>query len=110
MKDTLKLYGALAVVTLAGLWFLQRQGAAAVKTTANAVNPLNRDNVFTSAANAVVTATTGRDETLGGWLYDLTHPDPMATANPPTLKPTNPATLDYWGTAPASGLAVFVGA
>ncbi len=108
MNATIKLYAGLAVVTLAALWYGQRQAAAAVKATANAVNPLNPENVFSSAANAVVSATTGRDETLGGWLYDLTHADPMATANPVTVKPKAPAELAQWNTQP--GLSAYFGA
>jgi hypothetical protein len=47
----------------------------------DSVNPLNQNNVFAQGANAVVSAATGREETFGGWLYDVTHPDPV-TAPP----------------------------
>lgn len=30
-----------------------------------------------NAANYVASTFTGRDETLGGWIYDLTHPAPF---------------------------------
>lgn len=40
-------------------------------------SPTNPNNAFAAGVNAGVSAATGRDETLGGWLYDLTHRDPM---------------------------------
>lgn len=48
--------------------------ADATVTVANAVNPLNHENVFSQGANAVTQALTGdQNQTLGGWIYDITH-------------------------------------
>lgn len=71
---------AVAGVAVAGLalWKLSGVGgdvAAAVsdgvKSAANAVSPLNNDNVFAATANAAASAIAGRDETLGGALWEV---------------------------------------
>jgi hypothetical protein len=63
-----------------------------------AVAPWNQDNVIYGTANNAISAATGRDETLGGWLYSVTHPDPVATAtganNTNTADPTGNGTGD----------------
>lgn len=61
--------------------------AAAVGDAAQAVNPLNHDNVIAGAANKVGGIIAGDESgnwTLGGWIYDLTHPayDPNAGTSP----------------------------
>jgi hypothetical protein len=58
--------------------------SAAADAVAVGLNPSNPENVVNSQVTAVVTAATGRDETLGGWLYDFTHPDPLRTPAPVT--------------------------
>ena len=67
---------ARAAVDMAG-------DAAAV--VGNAINPLNNDNIFYSGVNAVGGASVDKDSgpgrnadgswTLGGWLFDITHPN-----------------------------------
>lgn len=67
---------ARAAVDMAG-------DAAAV--VGNAINPLNNDNIFYSGVNAVGGAIVDKDNgpgrnadgswTLGGWLFDITHPN-----------------------------------
>ena len=51
-----------------------KEGAAAV---ANSVNPVNPDNVFADAVNAIGDALDNAEDdnsfSLGGWIYDLTH-------------------------------------
>lgn len=54
-----------------------------VSDAAQAVNPLNPDNIIYSGVNKVGGAIAGSDDwSLGGWIYDVTHKDPMAPALP----------------------------
>ena len=48
-----------------------------------ALSPTNNNNVIAATANNAVSAITGREETLGGWLYTATHPDPVTSWTPP---------------------------
>ena len=82
--------------------------AAAVGDAAHAVNPLNPDNVFASGVNNVGAAIAGQAPgswSLGSWLYDVTHPDELATpapapaANPLASWPIDFGTGDGWETA-----------
>lgn len=52
----------------------------AVGNGLQAVNPLNENNVLYHTANQVVQAATGSPNSLGTWLYEITHPEP-ATPN-----------------------------
>ncbi len=62
--------GALAV-----LGFVYWKGGKALAAAGNAVNPVNHDNVFSSSANALGSAISGDDSfSLGGTIYDWTHP------------------------------------
>lgn len=76
---------ALAVVTIGGIVIARKAakaGAAAIdlaKSGAWAVTPWNQDNVIYGGVNSAGAAVTGDSNfTLGGWIYDVTHPDPMA--------------------------------
>lgn len=69
--------GAAAVAALAA-W---KKGPQAIKDAANAVNPLNNNNVFAQGANAVTSSLTGRDETLGGWFRSVTSNDDQKIAD-----------------------------
>lgn len=65
-----KQFIAVGVVGAAGLWFARKQAAKA----AQAINPVNQENVFYQGTNAVGSKLTGdKDFTLGGWIYDITH-------------------------------------
>ena len=80
----------LAGVAVLGLVAWKAYGAAGdaaaavgekVSAAAQAVNPLNPDNVFASSVNSVGETITGQsDWSLGGWLYDTTHADPVKQA------------------------------
>ncbi|MEO8805845.1 MAG: hypothetical protein ABI433_07175 [Burkholderiaceae bacterium] len=68
--------------------------AAAVGDAAQAVNPLNHDNVIAGAANKVGGIIAGDESgnwTLGGWIYDLTHkaydPNDLGPARTNTTAP-----------------------
>lgn len=69
---------------------------------AQSINPTNPENIFYSSVNKVggaVTSDTGPGRnadgswTLGGWIYDVTHPsEPTATAKPrATTVPSAPS-------------------
>lgn len=85
----------LALLAGAGLgaWMLLQKAKAAVPSfpewdvdpTWQWVNPASDENLAYQGTNAVVSAATGRDETLGGWFYDLTHPDPVNSWKPPPV-------------------------
>ena len=90
---------AIAAGVLGLLWYAGRKitGAASAATTAVTdaaaqvadavavgVNPLNSQNVVNRGVTAAVQGATGSDtQTLGGWLYDITHSDPLA---PPVVR------------------------
>jgi hypothetical protein len=65
--------GVLAIVLYKAVPKLADAAAGA----ANAVNPLNHDNVFAGGVNNVGAAVSGDPGwTLGGWVYDVTHANP----------------------------------
>jgi len=41
------------------------------------LNPASSENIVNKAVTSAVSGLTGKDETLGGWLYDITHDDPV---------------------------------
>lgn len=99
-----------AAVIGAAVWAAKRAAAAvptlpslqdimnAADNAAAYVTPWNPDNLANSTVNAGVSAATGREETLGGWLHDLTQPDPMASPAPA------PAPQEiYWPTGWSTG-------
>lgn len=65
-----QLYILLGVGAL-GLWYLKNKAVEVAGDVAQAVNPVNYDNVFHSGANALGEALTGDEHfTVGGWWYD----------------------------------------
>ena len=75
----------IGAVLLVGLYVAHKASAAA-QAAANAVNPLNHDNIFAGAVNGAGAAVSGDPNwSLGGWLYDVTHPtyDPNALPDTP---------------------------
>lgn len=69
-----------AAVALGGYLLLKREAAAAVDKVTTAVDPTSRDNLAYTGVNKVGRALSGdRFWTFGGWLYDLTHDDPLRT-------------------------------
>ena len=92
MKDSTQL-----AIIAAGLgitaWVLYKgtgKAAEAISSAAQAVNPLNPDNAIAGTVNKVGAIVAGdKDWTLGGWIYDLTHADPLAA---PAAKYAKPGT------------------
>ena len=84
----------LATAGVAVLWlkFGDRITSGA-KAALDKVNPASENNVVNTTVNSGVSAVTGRDETLGGWLYDLTHADP--TKDTQTAAPTSDGIFIY---------------
>jgi hypothetical protein len=69
----------------------------AIVNTGQAITPWNPDNVVNTGVNKVLFPS--GNNTLGGWLYDATHADPVSTPkadvlprvdayNPPAYDPT----------------------
>ena len=74
-SDTMLIAGAVAAGLLLA-WYSKRAAQAA----AQAVNPVNNNNIINRAANAIV----GKDNStssIGSTLYDWLHPD-FANYNP----------------------------
>lgn len=71
----------LAVAVLGAGYYVFKRVSGAVHGT-DAINPTSDKNIVYQAANSIVKALTGQDETLGGWLYSVTHADPMAGPAP----------------------------
>ena len=96
MKLNLTGSGVLAVAGLVALGLVAlelRRAAASVRLpdvrdylpTVDTFNPWSRDNVAYQTANRITTAATGREESFGGWLYDVTHADPVTAPPPPAV-------------------------
>lgn len=74
---------ALASAAVGLLWYVGTKiasaGQGAITAAGQAlqlVNPASTENVAYQTANTVTEAITG-DSSFGGWLYSVTHPDPM---------------------------------
>lgn len=64
--------GVLALLAIFGVYaYTQRDKLA---QAANLVNPASSENVVNRAITSGVSAATGREETLGGWLADIFGP------------------------------------
>ena len=80
-----KQHQSLAVLIglgLVGTYFVTRMAAGAAVnaagTAANAVNPVNRRNIFHRGVNAVGAAIAGNDDfSLGVAIYEATHDDEL---------------------------------
>jgi hypothetical protein len=70
MKWTPKTVAVAAGVLLLGGWYVKRQAGEAVAEVAQAVNPVNRENVFNRGFNALYGAVTDGKGTAGTDLYD----------------------------------------
>ncbi len=65
---------AVGVVGAVGVWYTKRQAAKALEVVGDALNPVSQTNIFNRGVNAVVQNLTGdKNQTLGGWIYDITH-------------------------------------
>lgn len=73
------------------LWSAINPGGGALVDAAKAVNPANPDNVINGGFNRVTQWLTGNENfTLGGFVYDFTHDDPLTGAKAP-INAVNPA-------------------
>jgi len=77
-----KVIAAGAVLIALAAWWTSRKltgaATAAGEWAAQNLNPASEQNLAYRGTNAVVTAATGREETLGGWLWSVFNDDPMA--------------------------------
>lgn len=77
-------------------------GQAAGKV-GTAINPLNPDNVFAGAVNKVGATLSGDDSfSLGGWLFDLTHPTSTSPAPSVSTLPIDFGIGTGWDVAPGA--------
>lgn len=68
-------YVAVSLVGVVVVYFLLRKGRDAVVEAVDLVNPASSGNIVNRAVTATGAAVTGDSNwTLGGWIYDLTHP------------------------------------
>ena len=81
-----------------GLYLLLRKAFAS-----GALNPISDKNLAYSGVNAIGSVVSGDDDwTLGGWVYDITHEDPMKKMErQETYKPepvfVDPEQMGTWG-------------
>ena len=84
-------YLVMGAVGLGVVWYLSTRARAAAGELAEAVNPVNRDNIFARGVNAVgdVFDNGSNDDSfrLGAWIYDITHPNEgKSTMDPPASR------------------------
>lgn len=73
------------------LWSAINPGGGALVDAAKAVNPANPDNLINGGFNRVTQWLTGDENfSLGGWVYDVTHDDPL-TGKSASINVINPA-------------------
>lgn len=62
--------------------------AAVADKVGAAINPASPENIVNQGVTSAGRAISGNDSwTLGGWLYDITHDDPVNPKKPPTPAP-----------------------
>ena len=77
----------LGVAAIVAVLYLARRVGGAAAQAANAIvpsiNPADSRNIVNRAVAGVGAAITGdSDFTLGGWIYDITHTNPMRQVDP----------------------------
>lgn len=84
LKSDILVVGCAATVLLLAGWYAKKKLAVAVTAAAPYVNPLDSRNLAYSGVNAVGGAITGDTGfTLGGWIYDITHPNVAKNSQSP---------------------------
>jgi uncharacterized protein (UPF0333 family) len=90
-EKTVIIVGAVTVVSIVAAFLIKKAATAATgaaSAAANAVNPLNNDNLFATGVNKVVQQATGDNtQTMGGWIYDVTHNAHTSGATAPANTP-----------------------
>lgn len=57
-----------------GLYFVAKKASGAAGKALDAINPMNNDNIINQGATSIYQAVTGSTGTIGGDIYDITHP------------------------------------
>lgn len=65
MKWTPKTVAITAGVVVIGAWYIKRKAGKAITEAGQAVNPVNRENIFNRAFNGVYGAVTGSEQPAG---------------------------------------------
>jgi hypothetical protein len=73
-------WGISRAARAAGAWMPDLSGL-----DLEVMNPASDQNLIYRGTSGVVSAVTGRDETLGTWLYGLTHTEPNLSGPAPVL-------------------------
>lgn len=104
--DLLIKLGLLGAAVLGGLYLVKRATAGVEQAAVWAgdavqaiINPASDKNIFYGGANAIggaIAGDTSGSWSLGGWIYDITHDDPLA---PP---PKTPLPIEFTGGATGS--------
>ena len=78
-------------IALVAVYYIQKGASTAVSAVvdgagavAQAVNPINDQNIFNQGATAVFQKTTGSNDTIGGSIYNFFHGDAGDVATAPT--------------------------
>ncbi len=79
--DEIKKYGTLIALGAGVVLVIGYFAKKAAVATANAINPVNHDNVFSTSVNSIGGALTNDNNwTLGGQIYDWIHPNNATAA------------------------------
>jgi hypothetical protein len=100
MNNRVLIWAGVAIVGLFAVGYVFRK----TEQAAGAINPVSDQNIFYRGANAVLQVFTETGDTLGTWLYNVTHPGagaqitgtPPASNTAPTSPSTDPAANVYY--------------
>ena len=88
LKGDIIAVGVAGVVLLAAGWYAKKKLSAAATAAAPYINPADPRNMAYSGVNAVGHVLTGDSNfTLGGWIYDITHPSVAENSVPVVMGP-----------------------
>ena len=73
MKNSIGFGIGVATVALVAVTIYRKQIGQAAVATAQAVNPVNPNNIFAGGANDALSAVTGKNTTIGGSVFDAGH-------------------------------------
>ncbi len=93
---TLDWKGVLALGgVVIGLYFVAKSQA---KQALETINPVSENNIINQGIEGVGTALSGEPGwTLGGWLYDITHPVTDIAPTPLTVPPADAESIHLGG-------------
>jgi len=64
----------IGLTAILAIYLFKKTISDGATAAAQSINPVNKDNIFSSGVNSVgVILTDDENFTLGGWVYDKTH-------------------------------------